>query len=114
MFKNTTWDWMAPSTKRRLPSPSTPRIVFLRNASWSLFKQYTVIDALDTLYVPSANGPLVPLNAVATIDRGKLPQCESKGALATGKEQRHFTVTYSKNTCHPEDQSVPLARMPQV
>ncbi|KAG9076621.1 hypothetical protein FS749_011567 [Ceratobasidium sp. UAMH 11750] len=49
MFKNTTWDWIAPSTKRRLPSPSTPRSVFIRNAAWSLFKQYIVLDALDTL-----------------------------------------------------------------
>ena len=31
------------------------------------------IDALDTLYVPSASGPLVPLNAVATITRGVGP-----------------------------------------
>jgi hypothetical protein len=46
---------------------------------------------------------------VGTIDRGKLAPCETKGSLATGKEERHFMVTYSKNTCHPEDQSVPLA-----
>ncbi|KAG9075723.1 hypothetical protein FRC06_009923, partial [Ceratobasidium sp. 370] len=49
MFKNTTWDWIAPSTKPCLPSPSTPRMVFLPTASWSQFKQYTVLDALDTL-----------------------------------------------------------------
>ncbi|KAG8730807.1 hypothetical protein FRC10_002348 [Ceratobasidium sp. 414] len=49
MYKNTTWDWIALSTKRRLPSPSTPKIVFLRHASWLLFKQYIVLDALDML-----------------------------------------------------------------
>ncbi|KAG8692136.1 hypothetical protein FRC09_011428 [Ceratobasidium sp. 395] len=49
IFKNTTWDWIAPSTKRRMLSPKTPRLVFIRNASWSLFKQYLVLDALDTL-----------------------------------------------------------------
>jgi hypothetical protein len=46
---------------------------------------------------------------VGTIDRGKLARCETKGDIASGKEQRHFTLTYAKNTCHPEDQSVPLA-----
>lgn len=45
---------------------------------------------------------------VGTIDRGKLAKCETKGDIASGKEQRHFTLTYVKNTCHPEDQSVPL------
>lgn len=49
IFKNTTWDWIAPSTKRRLPSPDTPKSVFLPSALWSLFKQYLVYDALDTL-----------------------------------------------------------------
>ncbi|KAG9084824.1 hypothetical protein FRC06_003880 [Ceratobasidium sp. 370] len=46
MFKNTTWDWLVPSTKRRLPSPSTPRIY---PPSWSLFKQYILLDMLDVL-----------------------------------------------------------------
>lgn len=49
VFKNTTWDWVAPSTKRRLPSPSIPRSVFLRSSLWSLFKQYLIYDALDAL-----------------------------------------------------------------
>ncbi|KAH7329810.1 membrane bound O-acyl transferase family-domain-containing protein [Rhizoctonia solani] len=49
IFKNTTWDWITPSTKRRMPSPATPRMTFLASASWSLFKQYLVYDALDTL-----------------------------------------------------------------
>ncbi|QRW25196.1 short chain dehydrogenase [Rhizoctonia solani] len=49
IFKNTTWDWIVPSTKRRMPSPKTSRLVFLASASWSLFKQYLIYDALDTL-----------------------------------------------------------------
>jgi hypothetical protein len=49
IFKNTTWDWIAPSTKRRLLPPDTPRLVFLRSATWSLIKQYIVYDALDSL-----------------------------------------------------------------
>ncbi|KAF8598236.1 hypothetical protein BDV93DRAFT_526859 [Ceratobasidium sp. AG-I] len=49
MFKNTTWDWVSPSTKNRMPPPDTPKSVFLRNALWSLFKQFLVFDALDTL-----------------------------------------------------------------
>jgi hypothetical protein len=49
IFKNTTWDWIVPSTKRRMPPTTTPRPVFLASASWSLFKQYLVYDALDTL-----------------------------------------------------------------
>jgi hypothetical protein len=44
-----------------------------------------------------------------TIDRGKLPQCQTKGTLATGKQERHFMVTFSKNSCHPDDQAVPLS-----
>ncbi|CAE6440524.1 unnamed protein product [Rhizoctonia solani] len=48
IFKNTTWDWITPSTKRRMPSPATSRLTFLASASWSLLKQYLVYDALDT------------------------------------------------------------------
>ncbi|QRV97923.1 short chain dehydrogenase [Ceratobasidium sp. AG-Ba] len=49
IFKNTTWDWIAPATKRRMPSPDTPRLVFMRDGLWSLFKQYLMLDALDAL-----------------------------------------------------------------
>lgn len=48
-FRNTTWDWIAPSTKRQMPSPTTSKSVFLGNALWSLFKQYLMYDALDAL-----------------------------------------------------------------
>ncbi|CAE6450908.1 unnamed protein product [Rhizoctonia solani] len=47
MFKNTTWDWMAPSLKRRLSSPITPRTTFLKNSLVSLFKNYLIYDTLD-------------------------------------------------------------------
>jgi hypothetical protein len=49
IFKNTTWDWIVPSAKRRMPPPTTPRIAFIGPALWSLFKQYLAFDALDTL-----------------------------------------------------------------
>ncbi|CAE6447515.1 unnamed protein product [Rhizoctonia solani] len=47
MFKNTTWDWMAPSVQRRLAPPDTPRGTFIRKSLVSLFKNYLVYDALD-------------------------------------------------------------------
>ncbi|KAB5591836.1 hypothetical protein CTheo_4739 [Ceratobasidium theobromae] len=49
IFKNTTWDWIVPSAKRRMPPPTTPRITFICSAMWSLTKQYIVYDTLDAL-----------------------------------------------------------------
>ncbi|KAF8706588.1 Membrane bound O-acyl transferase family, partial [Rhizoctonia solani] len=47
MFKNTTWDWMPLSAKRRVLSASTPRSTFVGRSFVSLFKNYLVYDALD-------------------------------------------------------------------
>lgn len=49
MFKDTTWDWILPSTKRRLPPPNTPRLAFIRSSLWSLVQQYLLYDALDAI-----------------------------------------------------------------
>jgi hypothetical protein len=43
---------------------------------------------------------------VGTIDRGKLPKCELAGLVVGAPKQ--FAVTFTKHTCHPEDQGAPL------